>query len=256
MLTYSITFDLGGKLDLVSGINAQVMPLMNQAVRAIAQATAANWRESVMRAKMWSGEKDAYANSIQAKMTGDFSAYVWADYGKAAEIETGRPPRDLKKMLDTSLKVRINKRGERYMIIPFRHGTPGSNSNPMPQAVYQQASQLSASSIVAQSRRVSGTGAWDTKTRQPATVNKNIYSWGQRLDGPGVPRNMKGMYRFDTGAPGAKRSSYLTFRVMTERSSGWIIPAQPGQYIAKKVADDMSPKAEAVFAEALRRSFG
>lgn len=253
MLTYRIQYDLSS---IGPAINAAVMPLMNQAVRAVAMATAADWREAVTRAKLWGGEKDAYANSIQVKMTGDFSAYVWTDYKNASDIETGRPPRDMKKMLDTSMKVRVNKNGERYLIIPFRHNVPGANATgqAMPPAVYQQASQLLASSIVGQARRMSGTGAWDVKTRLPSTVRMNSYAWGQKLTGPNIPRNMQGMYRFDTSTQGQKRSTFLTFRTMSERSKGWIIPAQPGQFIAQKVADEMRPKAESAFAEAIKRS--
>jgi hypothetical protein len=96
------------------------------------------------------------------------------------------------------------------------------------------------------------------QTRKAATVNKNIYSWGDKL----VTGSLKtkgdrfsGMYRFDTSTPGAPRSTYLTFRVMSEKSKGWIVPAQPGQHIVKKVVDDMQPKAEAAIKEAFKRSF-
>ena len=42
----------------------------------------------------------------------------------------------------------------------------------------------------------------------------------------------------------AHSSSYLTFRVMSEKSSGWIVGARPGLYLAKKVADDLQPYLE------------
>lgn len=256
MINYRITFDLGARMELSAGINARLFPLMNQAVNAVAQATAANWREAVYRGKMWSGEKDAYANSISYRMTGDFSAMVESDYRYAADIENGRPPRDLKKMLDTSMKVRRTKDGTRFLIIPFRHGASGSNTNPMPQQIYQAAKMLTASTIVGHGRRLSGTGAWSLKTQQPATVRQRKYNWGERLEGEGVPRNMQGMVRMDTSTKNQKRSTYLTFRVMSEKSRGWIIPAQPGQHIAKRVAEDMQPLAEAAFSEAVRRSLG
>jgi hypothetical protein len=47
------------------------------------------------------------------------------------------------------------------------------------------------------------------------------------------------MYRFDTGAGKARSSQYLTFRVMAEGSSGWIVPAKPGLYIARGVAQSV-----------------
>jgi len=249
-MRYSISFELTSQLDLASGFNARVFPLINQAVNAVAQATAANWREAVMRARLWSGEKDAYAGSIAYRMTGDFSAVVFSDYKNAQEIETGRPPRDLKKMLQTSMKVRVSKKGLRYLIIPFRHGAPGSNSNPMPADVYQQAKMLTASNIVGHGRRLSGTGAWSLKTQQPATVRQRKYKWGERMDGPDVPRHQQGMVRMDTSTKNQKRSTYLTFRVMSEKSRGWIVPAQPGQNIVQGVTDNMRPIADRIFKEA------
>lgn len=278
MVRYTISFPLAARLEMSAGINARLFPLVNQAINAVAQATAANWKEAVYRAKMWSGEKDAYANSITYRMTGDFSAMVETDYRYAQDIETGRPLRDLKKMLDTSMKVRQAKDGSRYLIIPFRHNTPGNSAHApaMPAFVYQQAKQLSPSTIVGHGRRLSGTGAWSLKTQAPATVRQRKYQWGDRLDvvsaakaynsafggaagkiNTSALRNYQGMVRMNTATrPGQKYSSYLTFRVMSEKSTGWIIPAKPGQFIAQKVAQDMQPKAEAAIAEAIRRSLG
>jgi hypothetical protein len=59
------------------------------------------------------------------------------------------------------------------------------------------------------------------------------------------------MARFKTSTGG---SSYLTFRIMMEGSTGWIVPAQPGKYLAKNVADALEPLAEKIVAEALKRS--
>lgn len=264
-LTFNISFDLGKVLDLAAVVNKQVFPLLNQAVNAVAQQTAADWQKAIYQAKLWSGEKDAYAQSISWKMTGDFSAVVEATYKHAEEIESGRPARDLKRMLNYSLKVRQSKTGTRYLYIPFRHNTPGNSAHApaMPQDIYDLAKQLAPSSITGQVSRVSGTGAYDTKTQQLLTVPQNTYHWGQRLPA-GLSQKLKphhatdihaGMYRFDTSTPGgAKSSQYLTFRTMSEKSKGWLVPAQPGQNIARGVTEQMQPKANAAFAEAIKRT--
>ena len=259
MVRYTITFPLAARLEMAAGINARLFPLVNQAINAVAQATAADWKEAVYRAKLWSGEKDAYAGSITYRMTGDFSAIVETDYRYAQDIETGRPARNLKKMLDTSMKVRQAKDGSRYLVIPFRHNTPGNSAHApaMSQTIYQQAKALSPSTIIGHGRRMSGTGAWSLKTQAPATVRQRQYQWGGRLEGEHVPKNMQGMVRMNTATrPGQKYSSYLTFRVMSEKSSGWVVPVKPGLFIAQKVAQDMQPKAETAIAEAIRRSLG
>lgn len=243
-------------------IDATVFPLLNQAVRAIASQTAANWIEAVQRAKLWSGEKDAYAGSITWRMTGDFDAMVETGYRLAQEIEDGRPAKDLKRMLDTSMKVRTSAKGKRYLIIPFRHNTPGNDAHApaMPPGIFAAAKALAPSSIVGQGTRLSGTGAFDPKTRQPVSVKQNRYNWGGRLVGAalaGGSKHHEGMYRFNTTTPGGKQSSsYLTFRVMVEGSKGWIVPAKPGLNIARGVTDTMQPLAERAITEAMKRSLG
>jgi len=281
MAQFKIDVDLSGVLNAAPIINRQIFPLLNQAVRAVAQNTHARWTESVMRAKLWSGEKKVYAQSITWQMTGEFSAIVQTDYKNAADIETGRPPYDLKQMLNTSPKVRRTKDGRRFLIIPFRHNTPGYDAHAaaMPQYVYDMASQLSPSRIASQAQRASGEVtslhpqwgmramkrqtpfASSLKTRGTFMVPKNIYKWGDKLPPMAMAnkadeRKYGNMYRMDARTPGGQRySSYMTFRVMMEGSTGWIIPAQPGQYLAKKTADTMQPLAEKAFQQAIALTF-
>lgn len=290
MAEYKISVDLAGIAAATrAAVNQQVFPLLTQAVRAVAQQTQINWMEAVQRAKLWSGEKSAYVESIDMRMTGPFSAEVWSDYKHAEAIETGRPPRDLKRMLDTSTKVRRTKDGRRFLVIPFRHNTPGNSAHApaMPQHVYDAASQLSASRIVGQSERRSGEivsarigrgmlplgekrQRRDPFLSNPATksaymVPRNVYAWGGRLPEGLAPKMRQehktdpyaGMVRFDAKTPGGQRySTYMTFRIMMEGQTGWIVPAQPGQYLAKKTAEAMQPLAEKAFAEAIKRSLG
>jgi hypothetical protein len=280
VLSYKITFSAGAKLDLVAGINAQVLPLLNQAVRAVAQQTAIDWQKAVYQAKLWSGEKDAYAQSIKWEMTGEFSAMVETDYKYASEIETGRGPRDLKKMLLTSQKVRRTKDGRRFLVIPMRHNTPGNGAlaSAMPQAVHNLASAMAPSRVVGTGQRPSGevtmlspkTGMHpaakqspylsNPKTKQAATVAARKYAWGGRLTagalkGAGLDaataKRYAGMVKFPDGSGG---HSNVTFRIMMEGSKGWIIPAQPGKFLARDVAQAMQPKAAAAFAAAVKKT--
>jgi hypothetical protein len=89
--------------------------------------------------KVSTGEKEPYMASIAMQMTRPFSAVVSTDYKYADEIETGRPAKDLKQMLNTSPKVRRTKDGRRFLVIPMRHNTPGNGAlaPSMPKAVYQ-----------------------------------------------------------------------------------------------------------------------
>lgn len=258
---FSIKVDLADVMTAARGIiNAEVLPRLNQAVSAVAQQATIDWKEAVQRAKLWSGEKGPYSESITWKMTGSFSAEVSSEYKYAAEIENGRPARDLKRMLDTSLKVRTTKTGRRFLIIPFRHQIPGANAigQEMPQAVYDLARQLTPSRVIGTTRRRSGTQAMDIKTRKFLTVAQRKYSWGDSLPPPatapaGRRSKYEGMYKFDTSSGKSKSSTYLTFRVMSENSPGWVVPPKPGLYLVKGVVDRLQPLAERAFTEAIKR---
>jgi hypothetical protein len=262
MSQFRIKVDLSDVMGQARGIiDASVLPRLNQAVSAVAQQATIDWKEAVARAKLWSGEKQQYGESITWKMTGAFSAEVSSDYKWAQEIDSGRPARDLKKMLDTSLKVRLSKKGARYLIIPFRHGVPGANAlaPSMPDDVYELARQLDPSRVTGTGRRLSGTGAFDIKSRKPLTVPQRKYAWGGSLPAGATPKMQSrhaGMYRFDTSSGNAKSSTYLTFRVMVEGSPGWIVPAKPGLNLVKGVTDRLQPLAEKAFSEAVKRDLG
>jgi hypothetical protein len=256
MYRVSVGIDLGS---FQQQVMSQVFPIVTQAVASVAELGANQWRDSVMKAKIAPYEKSAYADSIQWKMTGGFSAEIWADYKLAGEIETGRPARDLKKYLQTSKRTRISKSkhhpGQKYLIIPFRHNTPGqsAHASPMPKLIYNAAKQLAPSSITGQGIRISGTGH---------PVSQSIYNWGGRLPSGMMPKAKPhhktdlyaGMVKMQTSAGKGKSSAYLTFRVMGEWSNGWIVPAKPGLYLAKDVATNLQPVLESALSKAMSLS--
>lgn len=90
-------------------------------------------------------------------------------------------------------------------------------------------------------------------------VAQNSYKWGGRLPAGLAPKLKDhhktdiyaGMVKFDTSTPHAKSSAYMTFRVMSDKSSGWIVPAKPGLYLAKNVADKLQPLLEAAIGGAV-----
>lgn len=245
-------------------INEQVFPLLAQAVRGVAQQLQSNWQESVQRAKLWSGERDKYASGITWKSTGPFSAVVESSYEQDEAIEKGRPDYDLKKMLETSNKVRQFKNGKRYLIIPFRHNVPeATGGQAMPAPIYAQAFQLTPSRVTGQGSRPAFLVPAQSGQRQVMRVNQNQYAWGGRLPAGLAPKKKTfhttdiydSMVRMDTTTPGGSRySSYMTFRTMVAGSPKWILPAQPGLNIASTVTQNMLPLAEKVFTEALKRT--
>lgn len=254
----SITVDLSSIIGAQGVITREIFPRLREAVGAVAQEAQNRWADSIMKAPgVWYVEKQEYVGSLRWEYTGEFEARVFSDYKKADWIENGRPSIDLKYMLNTSMKVRMSKKGKRYLIIPFRHNTTGNGAHAraMPANIYAQAKELPASRITGHGQRVSGTGAWDIKTKQPYMVRQRQYDWGGRLprQQPKGQRDIhEGMVRFNTSAGKGKSSAYLTFRVMSEGSSGWVTKAKPGLMLAQGVTNALSPLAEQVFQKAVQ----
>jgi len=174
----------------------------------------------------------------------------------ASAIEHGSRAWDMKKMLHTSSKARRSAKGKLYMIIPFRHGTPGSVSlKPMPKAVYAGARKLTTS-------RLTGTKQVDNQFGNPITKGK--FKFGTRLNS-NVGIRTKTLNKAQAGQAGVKNpysytwksspykgmvkfprhssaggSQYMTFRVMHEDSKGWIHPGTQPYHLAQRTAVKMT----------------
>jgi hypothetical protein len=241
--------------------------MLAQAVQTMVQLAHDNWAAYAHGAPLPDGKAiqnrtGEYARSILVRSTGDLSAEVYSDLAYAQAIEEGGPARDMKRMLNSSMKVRIAKDGKRYLIIPFRCNGPGSvMGRQMPEQVWNWWQGRGASHIVngdMSYKRVSGTGAYDWRTRARITVPAWRYHWGERLTkdalaGEGITgkaaRRMRGMVNFRNpgGSGGSAHSQFLTFRIMKEGSKGWIVPAQEGKWPARTVAQQLQPVAEEAF---------
>lgn len=252
-----IKVDLSGLLPAVQSELDAALQRVSIAVQNSARLVENEWRHAVFNAKGLSPvEREAYLDSLSVHVTGPFAAEIVADYSLASQIETGRPAYDMKKVLQTSQRTRISKsgphQGQKYLIIPFRHNVPGNNAHApsMPPQVYKKAKYLSKSSIAGSGSRISGTGH---------LVSQSSYKWGGRLPagilGPnpkGKSDRYAGMVRMNTSAGGAKSSAYLTFRVMAESSSGWIMPAKPGLKIAEGVENKLAPVIKEIIEQAAK----
>jgi len=259
------------------------LPNLSSAVERVALVAQDRWRDYARGKPLPDGSQiqtrsGAYMKSILLRGNGAFSAEVFSDSPYAQEIETGVPARDMKTMLDTSMKVRMSKAGKRYLIIPFRWGAynpsgwnKDSNSGMtatgmpmMPNGVHGAAMAMAASHVKGVGQRESGNGAWNIKTRAPAKVAQRDYAWGGRLTTEQInqagtfgtmAKRMAGMVKFQSvlgGIGGSKHTKYMTFRVMVEGSSGWIAKAIAGKYPARTVSDEMRPVAKEIFEQALQ----
>lgn len=272
MPTYNLSVDISQLVQGLAVAQLEIAQRIAATVDATANIVMAEWDDAVYRAGGKGGirvaERDAYRASIKKRPINDHEIEIYSDYKHAAEIETGRPARDLKRMLDTSTKVRISAKGARYLIIPFRHNTPGSDAlaASMPKDVYKIAKQMQLSSAVGSKTEMNAHGN---------PISRSVYAWGKAytklnkartiiparipagMMGPnpkGKVDRFAGMVRMKDDSANNRAGGYLTFRVMTSNSSGWIVPAQPGLFIVQKIVNDNQPLFERAIEEAVKIS--
>lgn len=269
MPDFRISVDLGQIIPTGSALSADSFPTLSYAVKRIVEAAHQEWVAYASGSAMPNGKVIAsrtgeYARSIQARDIGDFAGEVYSDLPYAKAIEEGAPARDLKRILDSSFKVRLTHDGRRYLIIPFRWNHPNSvMGQNMPEPVWNWWKDgRDASAIAGTYKRVSGTGAWDIKTKAPMTVPGWRYKWGTRLtkgdlEGLGIQGRsadrLAGMVNFrkPNTQGGSSHSQFITFRTMMEGSKGWVTKPTEGKWPARTVAENLRPVAEQAFRRAM-----
>lgn len=265
---FRIGIDISDLIPAGAAVTRDVFPHLAFAVEKITQRAQEIWRGYASGEPMPGGlviraRSGAYMRSIQVRSTGDFSGEVFSELPYAHTLEDGSGPRDLKTMLNTSLKTRVSARGKRYLIIPFRHGTPGSTSfsGAMTNAVHELWRGLRSSRIRTSREEPNMLGVHNIHTRQPMMVTRRAYRWGDRLTANQLRaagargralRQQTGMVHMRNPTAGGGHGQYLTFRVMSEDSTGWISKGTKAYRPAQHAAERLRPVAE----DAFRRAVG
>ncbi len=86
-----------------------------------------------------------YAASIKARSYSPFDWEVYSESKVAEYLEEGTKRTDFKKIHTKGRKSRVTYKKDKdgklrrvgYLIVPFRHATPGARGNPMPEVIYK-----------------------------------------------------------------------------------------------------------------------
>lgn len=266
------TQGLGNVIFALQAIGENRLPATAMAVRDSAEAVQRRWIQNTKGAGFRYSKGD-YLQGITEGMVYPYQGSVYSGAVinlalSASWIEHGTAPHDMKKMLFTSAKVRISAKGKRYLIIPFRHGTPSAGSHEgglgesratlrtMPKAVYAMAKtltrsrQLSAYKVQSANRgkgmAVRYTYRWAGKLTQGDLEAAGLGKTNRRPHWKASP--YAGMVRFpaheNTG-----QSTYMTFRVMHEDSNGWLHPGTAPRKLAEMTANQMEPVVRQIIGE-------
>lgn len=184
-ITYDIDYSgVAGIVDAIERVLNEASQL-KEAVRVAGDQFAYEWTKT---ASVKLRQKNDYiagiANGINYPADEDGLVYKIRHTDKVATyLENGYGAFDMKKMLDTSPHIKISKEGRRFLIIPFKHGTPGSKIHPMPEEVFKQAKELKYSSVIGTKSEGSIQGfktindAIFLREMGTSKVERRVYDW-------------------------------------------------------------------------------
>ncbi len=228
-------------------------------------ASGAPIKGSSMRLKNATG---AYANSIKTRFLAPFNHEIYSDSPIALYLEKGTKQHDLKdthpygkrsrlvKKTVTKRGVVIRKKGDPYLIIPFRHGIPGTKSYfPMPEQVYKRIEEVLKRDESLISKQVKG--ATYSPNYQGELIPRAKYKWGARFKGTGFDQ-LEGLLVMDTSSPKKKSSEYMTFRVISANSPAmkWIVKARPAMNITRFVVVNTEKEMKRIITSGIRQDLG
>ena len=252
------------------------LPILKGVMRSVAIAVKDRWGHSIQEGSKNSRGMLSQSIQIEEKDNG-FRIYS-TDPKRMAIIEFGRGGWDMKQTHLWGTKTRIATAktdspdgrimaGDKYpyLIIPFRHGTPGTRQNPMPKEIknlidrLKRKNQFGISSVA---KRIS-----IEKNRYGEDIERKTYQWAVNAHNQSIAAIKHGDERIDLGDTRYSRyrgmvnmqdSGYLTFRIMSAKSrpNSWHNPPVAGKNYLKKSVDFVMPEAEEAFKEALKAEIG
>jgi hypothetical protein len=178
----------------------------------------------------------------------------------AERVEVGYPPYDMKPGLLASPKAHTGAHGQRYITVPFRHGTPtslGQAGPSMPQGVYAKAKRLApfmggpwGMEIPGKALKLTGEAAdWGRRSKLPTGTMTGPYTW--------KASPYQGMRRVG-GTP--LGTSYMTFRRVSSPwvdakgkahgsdPNAWMHPGMPPNPVLQAVYNAVEPAVSAALA--------
>lgn len=224
---------------LINLLGSNYFPGLQNAIKVSANMIQKEWINEIEKSKTKEGWKKEYIRSIEVNFEDDMTAEVFADENNkfVKFVEDGIRRFDMKPGLINGPKSRMGKRG-RYNIVFFRKGVPGTqHMQTMSQSTYKKVDKLSKQDIV---KRYNVMGMGDKVQLKTKTVKARKRN--KTSKGPGGLQKM--------GSRG--HSSFGTFRVVSQNSTGWIYPGVAGTKVYSIVGRSVKSKVKKILQEGLK----
>lgn len=260
---------LGGMIGAFDAMTGGTYPkAITQAMNASVNLVAETWRSYLVKRQFPGGDllKKPYsrhAQKIRTKVENGGSGKAYIEDSHSEWMEKGAKSWDMKDTHPYGKKSRMGKPDKKtgvsypYLIVPFRHQTPGTSFNPMNDQVYSMLRGLIDKGKFMPSR-VEQTQHHTEPNFKGENIWRASYKWGSRLSGLSSEfEKYEGLVHFQqkSDAGGNLNSSYMTFRIISAKPSAksWIVPEKPAvlPHVLQATKDDIA----SLFQMAIREDF-
>jgi hypothetical protein len=227
--------------------------LRTQFLQGLGAAARQHWTRLAQR-ELRSTSRD-YVAGIQDVVHGDRTVAITLHGLLPNMIENGWPGGDMRTWMLQSPKAKATARGGRYLVVPFRHGSPGTGGRnvgaAMPQSVHDVAKKLAPTQTAIGGGKTQWGGRLHLgmKMKQAARdeLSTKKREWHSASIYMGMVRQQKTYQR-------ATQSQYTTFRTISTRTEhtdprSWMHPGIGAKKLAPRVQDHIAKIAGAFIAQ-------
>tara|TARA_R110000868_G_C10973188_1_gene771465 strand:+ start:16469 stop:17239 length:771 start_codon:yes stop_codon:yes gene_type:complete len=246
-LSVSLTAKKLGKS--IEDASEVVIQQVNDAVQQLANAAYASMVAQVQGTKMDPKNRMDYLKGLQFDSIGNNSYVIHLEGEWANKLEDGFAGYDMKEQLLSSEKsvsagpragqpwVRKNAKGEKYAAVPFEHKPYAASSGDMAADILT----LMAKNRQGKDQKLSKTFTDDFGK----PISGKVASVSGKALPEGMDPNLGGITKYQHVSEAGKVSSiYMTFRIVSEKSSGWFHPGWEGHKFFDQAEKDIEAQLE------------
>jgi hypothetical protein len=217
-------------------LGSQSFPGLVNSIKIAANTVQKDWINEIKNSKIKEGWKKEYINAIRINYEDDLNVEIYADEDNKFVnfAEEGIKRFDMKPGLINGPHSRQGKNG-RYNIVFFRKGVPGTQHiQNMAQTTYKKIQKLSKEDIIKRYKTMGIGNIIQMKTKKVKARSKTKTSG------------------FDIQKIGSRNhTQYGNFRVVTQRSVGWIYPGIQGIKVFSIVSRKIQSKVKKILQDGL-----
>jgi len=250
MSTIPISIDLTELREEFDLVQSQVEGLGSTLVNVITDRIFSNWRDAAM--KGLNKTRKSYINGLNIGEVTPTHKYIQLTGTFPNMIEEGFGAFDMKPKMLASKKAKVSPNGVKFITIPFRHAAAGSIgesevfSNVMPKEISDVVQKMTPTKTSISGSKTSGgrLGFSDIpkqyqipKSREAVSNIKTQESFPKYTHTGPIT---EGMIKSEKEYEGSTKSSYVTFRRISEKSDpmSWIHQGVSAKNFAQKAVDN------------------